>query len=107
MDAASHDDALRSLQVAQILETTRRAITVVDRPGLEQISCECYRAIRKNYQRVFARGVKPRKNRRVLNGIFWVLCTGAPWRDLPKQYGPYTTAYTASTAGEKPASGIA
>jgi transposase len=39
------------------------------------------------------RGRKPRNNRRVLNGIFWVLRTGAPWRDLPERYGPYTTAY--------------
>jgi transposase len=29
----------------------------------------------------------------VLNGIFWVLRCGAPWRDLPERYGPYTTAY--------------
>jgi transposase len=28
-----------------------------------------------------------------MNGIFWVLRTGAPWRDLPERYGPYTTAY--------------
>jgi len=46
---------VRSLQAAQLLETTRRTITVVDRPGLEQISCECYQAIRKNYERVSAR----------------------------------------------------
>ena len=39
------------------------------------------------------RGPKPRENRRVLNGIFWVLRTGAPWRDLPERYGPYTSAY--------------
>jgi transposase len=39
------------------------------------------------------RGRKPRNNRRVLNGIFWVLRTGAPWRDLPERYGPYTSAY--------------
>jgi transposase len=39
------------------------------------------------------RGRKPRNNRRVLNGIFWVLRTGAPWRDLPDRYGPYTSAY--------------
>jgi transposase len=39
------------------------------------------------------RGPKPRDNWRVLNGIFWVLRTGAPWRDLPERYGPYTTAY--------------
>jgi transposase len=38
------------------------------------------------------RGVKPKKNRKVLDGIFWVLRTGAPRRDLPERYGPYTTA---------------
>ena len=32
-------------------------------------------------------------DRRVLNGIFWVLRSGAPWRDLPERYGPYTTCY--------------
>ena len=36
----------------------------------------------------------PRVNdRRVLNGIFWVLRSGAPWRDLPIAFGPYTTCY--------------
>ncbi len=39
------------------------------------------------------RGVKPKKNRKVIDGIFWVLRTGAPWRDLPERYGPYTTVY--------------
>jgi len=29
----------------------------------------------------------------VLNGIFWVLRSAAPWRDLPDCYGPYTTCY--------------
>ena len=32
-------------------------------------------------------------DRRVLNGIFWILRSGAPWRDLPERYGPYTTCY--------------
>ena len=37
---------------------------------------------------------KPRvDDRRVVNGIFYVLRTGAPWRDLPERYGPYTTIY--------------
>ena len=30
-----------------------------------------------------SRGVPRVNDRRVLNGIFWVLCSGAPWRDLP------------------------
>ena len=32
-------------------------------------------------------------DRRVVNGIFYVLRTGSPWRDLPGRYGPYTTVY--------------
>lgn len=32
-------------------------------------------------------------DRRVLNGIFYILRTGAPWRDLPDRYGPHTTVY--------------
>jgi transposase len=39
------------------------------------------------------RGVPRVNDRRVLNGIFWVLRSGAPWRDLPDNFGPYTTCY--------------
>jgi len=27
----------------------------------------------------------------ILNGILWILATGAPWRDLPAGYGPWST----------------
>lgn len=40
-----------------------------------------------------SRGVARVDDRRVLNGIFWVLRTGSPWRDLPDRYGPPTTIY--------------
>jgi transposase len=30
-------------------------------------------------------------HRRILNGILWILRTGAPWRDLPERYGPWRT----------------
>src|SRR2546421_9253739 len=39
------------------------------------------------------RGVARVNDRRVLNGIFWVLRSGAPWRDLPDSFGPYTNCY--------------
>ena len=39
------------------------------------------------------RGMPRVNDRRVLNGIFWVLRSGAPWRDLPETYGPRTTCY--------------
>ncbi len=37
------------------------------------------------------RGVPRVNDRRVLNGIFWRLRTGAPWADIPSRYGPHTT----------------
>ena len=42
------------------------------------------------------RGVPRVDDRRVLNGIFWVLRSGTPWRDLPERYGSRTTCYNRS-----------
>lgn len=37
---------------------------------------------------------RPRADRRnVVDGIFWILRTGAPWRDLPERYGKWKTVY--------------
>ena len=35
------------------------------------------------------RGRPWRENRAVLNGILWILRTGAPWADLPGRYPSY------------------
>lgn len=40
-----------------------------------------------------SRGAPRVDDRRVLNGIFWILRSGAPWRGSPERYGPYTTCY--------------
>ena len=33
---------------------------------------------------------RPSKDHRtIINGILWVVRTGAPWRDLPERYGPW------------------
>src|ERR687889_222678 len=38
---------------------------------------------------------RPNKNHRtILNGILWILRTGAPWRDLPERYGSWRTVYS-------------
>ena len=37
---------------------------------------------------------RPRNNDRlILNGILWVLCSGAAWRDMPERFGPWSTVY--------------
>ena len=39
------------------------------------------------------RGKQWKDHRNVINGILWILRTGAPWRDLPKEFGPWKTIY--------------
>lgn len=32
-------------------------------------------------------------NRKFINGVFWILRTGAPWRDLPPEYGKWGSVH--------------
>ena len=38
-------------------------------------------------------GRPPRDRREVLDGVLWILNTGAQWRDLPEVFGPWGTAW--------------
>jgi transposase len=38
-------------------------------------------------------GRPPENERRTINGILWILKTGAPWRDLPKEFGYWNAVY--------------
>lgn len=41
---------------------------------------------------------RPRKDdRSMLNGILWIAHSGAQWRLLPSQYGPWQSVYTRFT----------
>src|ERR687894_3171296 len=42
----------RTLQTAGLIRQSRGGITVIDRAGLEETSCECYGRIRRIYQRL-------------------------------------------------------
>jgi transposase len=33
------------------------------------------------------------EHRRILEGMLWVMHTGAPWREMPAAYGPWQTIY--------------
>ena len=39
------------------------------------------------------RGRPPKDHRRVLDGVFWIARTGAPWRDLPAEFGKWASVY--------------
>ena len=39
------------------------------------------------------RGWLYKDSRQMLNSSLWILRTGAPWRDLPIEYGPCQTVY--------------
>jgi transposase len=39
------------------------------------------------------KGRPPADKRQVINGILWVLRTGAPWKDLPERYPSRSTCH--------------
>ncbi len=39
------------------------------------------------------RGGRWNNHRTTLNGIFWILHTGAQWRELPERYGKWKSVY--------------
>ena len=44
-------------------------------------------------------------NRLFINAVFWILRTGAPWRDLPPEYGGRSTTHRVLSDGETKVSG--
>jgi CRP-like cAMP-binding protein len=51
---ASVTEVLRPLHEKGLVNNSRGAITVLDRSGLEKLSCECYRKVKDEFERVFA-----------------------------------------------------
>ena len=49
--------------------------------------------IPKPARRQDSRGRPRRDDREILDGILWILRTGAPWHDLPGRYSPHQTCY--------------
>lgn len=47
----------------------------------------------KSKSRKGKRGRPPVNKREVLNGILWILRTGAQWREMPEKYPPYQTCH--------------
>lgn len=49
-------DVARPLMDAGLIRYSRGKITILDRPGLEAASCECYEAYRQTYERIMKTG---------------------------------------------------
>ncbi|MHB1586706.1 MAG: helix-turn-helix domain-containing protein, partial [Acidiferrobacteraceae bacterium] len=46
-------EAAGKLQAQGLIQYKRGHITVLNRPGLEERVCECYRAVKKEFNRLF------------------------------------------------------
>lgn len=44
-------------------------------------------------KRTDGRGRPRRDDREILNGILWIMRTGAQWKDMPERYPPYQTCH--------------
>ena len=58
-----------------------------------ELKDERYEAIRDLLPPTDRPGGQWKNHRTVLNGIFWMLQTGAQWRELPERYGRWQTVY--------------
>jgi len=59
-----------------------------------ELTDEQWELIEPLIPRSTARTGRPAKDRRLmLNGTFWILGTGAPWRDLPERFGSCKTVH--------------
>ena len=38
-------------------------------------------------------GRPPSSQRMIVDGIFWIMRTGSPWRDLPEEFGSWKTVW--------------
>ena len=50
-------EAALKLQCAGLISYARGRINVLDRPGLEGRTCECYEVVKKEYDRLLPKGV--------------------------------------------------
>lgn len=59
----------------------------------DRITDDQWECIRDLFPPSAKTGRPPREHRLILDAIFWILRTGAPWRDVPEEFGPWQTVY--------------
>jgi transposase len=58
-----------------------------------ELTDEQYELIRNLMPRNGHRGRQWKDHRTTLNGIFWILHSGAQWREMPERYGKWQSVY--------------
>lgn len=59
----------------------------------ERLTDEQWELIEDLFPQPAATGRPPVDRRMVIDGILWVLRTGAPWRDVPSEFGAWKTVW--------------
>ncbi len=74
-------------------KTNRRGRGVLGRPGRRyEVTDEAWERIEPLLPRQSCGG-RWNDHRTTLNGMFWVLNSGAPWRDMPERYGRWPSVF--------------
>jgi len=58
-----------------------------------EISDEAWDMVADLFTETRRRGRPRVDDRLMLNAVLWVLRSGAPWRDMPEHFGPWSTVY--------------
>ena len=58
-----------------------------------ELSDEAWTVVADLFAETHGRGRPRLSDRLMLDGVLWVLCSGAAWRDMPERFGPWSTVY--------------
>jgi len=58
-----------------------------------ELSDEAWDVIADLFTPTHNRGRPRSSDRLMLDGVLWLLCSGAAWRDMPERFGPWRTVY--------------
>ena len=56
-----------------------------------ELSDEAWTVVADLFTETHGRGRPRLSDRLMLDGVLWVLCSGAAWRDMPERLGPWST----------------
>ncbi len=57
-----------------------------------KLSDEAWTVVVDLFTEIYGRGRPHLSDRLMLDGVLWVLCSGAAWRDMPERFGPLATS---------------